>query len=164
MFLLILPSPDCHLSCEQATQRRQQQIETRLRKDPSTAKKVVPSKTLYHIRSCALAIKNHGDKLPPLKRQEYQAVIREHHNLDAASELTNEILQQTIDMEFTVPNENFIPGAELVIGDLKEEDDKIAEFIRDWRHHFLETALPRYLPVGWDVDSPVHCDRPNQRI
>ena len=73
------------------------------------------------------------------------------------------ILQKTIDMEFTVPNANFIPGAQLVIDDLNEHDDKISDFIQDWRFHFLETTQPRYLPIGWEVDSPVHCDRPEQR-
>mmetsp|Transcript_5432 Transcript_5432/g.12825 ORF Transcript_5432/g.12825 Transcript_5432/m.12825 type:complete len:372 (+) Transcript_5432:85-1200(+) len=160
---IVILCPDCSLTSNQATQRRQKELESKLRKDPSTAKKVIPSKELYHIRSCALAIMNHGDKLPPAKLEEYQTVIRKHHKLDKQEQLSKEILQETIDMEFTIPNENFIPGAQLVVDALNEDDDKIADFIRDWRYHFLETMHSRYLPIGWDVDSPVHCDRPNQR-
>ena len=156
-------SPNCHLTCEQATQRRQCELEQNLRKDPSTAKKVIPSKELYHVRSCALALINHGDKLPAAKQEEYTTLIRGHHKLNDGEELTKELLQDTIDMEFTIPNENYIGGAELVIGALNEDDEKIADFIRDWRYHFLETAQPRYLPIGWEIDSPVHCDRPQQR-
>ncbi|KAL3935504.1 MAG: hypothetical protein SGBAC_008991 [Bacillariaceae sp.] len=162
---IVIMCPDCHLNCEQATQRRQKELEGTLRKDPSTAQKVIPSKELYHVRSCALAILNHGDKLPPLKMEEYKKVIRRHrkHLDEQEEEVSKEILQEAIDMEFTIPNENFIPGAQLVIDDLNEDDDKIADFIQDWRFHFLETAQPRYLPIGWEVDSPVHCDRPKQR-
>lgn len=151
------------MTCEQATQRRQNDLERKLRKDPSTAKKVIPNKELYHIRSSALALLNHGDKLPPKKKDEYEALIREHHKWNQEDELTKEILQETIDMEFTIPNENFIPRPELVIDALQQDDDKIADFIKDWRYHFLETAQPRYLPIGWEIDSPVHCDRPRQR-
>jgi hypothetical protein len=146
------------LTCEQATQRRQKEMEQRLRKDASTANKVIPSKELYHIRSCALALLNHTNRLPEKKKEEYQDLVIRHDNLPNKTELTNDIIQKTVDMEFTIPNPKYIPGPELVVDNMHNDDDEIAAFIRDWRVHFLETAQPRYLPKGWNVDSPFQCD------
>lgn len=118
----------------------------------------MPSKELYHVRSCALALLNHSNQLPETKKQEYGDLVKSHNKMPDNAELTNDMLQTTVDMEFTIPNPNFVSGPELVVKNLQDNDDKIAAFIRDWRTHFLETVQPRYLPTGWSVDSPFCCD------
>eukprot|EP00980_Cylindrotheca_fusiformis_P000910 scaffold241_cov89-Cylindrotheca_fusiformis.AAC.9 len=149
---------------KKATQKRQKELEQRLRKYPkTTANKVIPCKELYHARSCALALLNHGNKLPETKKEEYENVVLQRHNNitdENATQLTTNQLQKIVDMEFTIPNPNYIPGPELVINDLQGDDEKIISFIRDWRVHFLETVQPRFLPIGWTVDSPFQCDNP----
>ena len=31
----------------------------------------------------------------------------------------------------------------------------IEEFIKEWRHQFVDTLQPRFLPEGWSIDAPV---------
>lgn len=31
-------------------------------------------------------------------------------------------------------------------------EDKIDEFVKLWRHHFIDTMKPKYMPIGWSVD------------
>jgi len=33
-----------------------------------------------------------------------------------------------------------------------DTDDKIEEFIKLWRKHFINTMKPKYMPTGWSVD------------
>lgn len=151
----------CHLSCEQATQERQKWMEGRVRKnkDKSTADPFILNRELYNIRSRALALLRHSAKptLPSSKVIEYQTMIRQHCALSQEEALTDEILHQMTELEVQTSNPNYIPGANLVVETLTS-DEAIEEFIRDWREHFLETTAPRFLPHGWDVDSPVHSD------
>lgn len=37
--------------------------------------------------------------------------------------------------------------------------DDLDEFIYWWRHHFVQTMNPQFLPEGWSVDSPTTNDR-----
>jgi hypothetical protein len=140
---------------------------------------------LYHVRSCALALLNSRDQLPESKLLDYESIIRNHflsrdpqaipvqqHDVDAAAaptgennhnsasislfELTPSLLQRAIDVDYKIPNEHYIPGAEIVVGGLVDEE-LIADFIRDWRRHFLSVAQPRHLPTGWSVNSSFIC-------
>jgi hypothetical protein len=154
---IVIMCPECHLVCEQATQKRQKQMEAPLRKDPQTALSAIPNSELYHVRSCALALYRSADRLPPAKLQEYEALVRSHYKLGEDEDLTAELIQSASEIETHEPNPKYIPGPELVAETLTN-DEEIADFIRDWRDHFLVTMQPRYLPKGWSVDSPVHSD------
>jgi hypothetical protein len=154
---IVIMCPECHLVCEQATQKLQKQMEAPLRKDPETAFSAIPNSELYHVRSCALALHRNANRLPPAKLQEYKALVRAHYNLGEDEDLTAELIQSASKIESHEPNPKYIPGPELVAETLTS-DEAIADFIRDWRDHFLATMQPRYLPKGWSVDSPVHCD------
>jgi len=41
-----------------------------------------------------------------------------------------------------------------VVQKLKTEKD-IMEFVKLWRHHFIETMKPKYMPKGWSIDFRV---------
>ena len=154
---IVILCPECHLICEQVTQRRQKVLEAKLRKDPGTASATIASRELYHIRSCAMALLRYGNHLPSHKQLEYQKVVKGHHNMNDDEILTEELLQATTEMETDSPNPKYIPGADLVVETLTCEE-KIEDFIRDWRSHFLSSLRPRYLPQGWSVNNPVHSD------
>jgi exonuclease 3'-5' domain-containing protein 2 len=158
---IVILCPVCHLSCEQATQRRQKWMEGTVRRghDKSTAEPFVWNRDLYTIKSRALALLRHSVKptLPSSKVIEYQTMMRQHCTLSKEDALTEEILRPLTELEVQTPNPKYIPGANLVVETLTS-DEAIEDFIRDWREHFLEASAPRFLPHGWDVDSPVHSD------
>lgn len=134
------------------------ELEEDLRTDPSTAvvDQVDPHK--QHVRSAALALLRWKEKLPENRIEEYDTVVRDHLGVISNQALSEEQLQQAIDVEYRVPNPNYISGAELVANDLMQGGhDKIADFVKEWRTFFLETVQPRHLPHGWQVDAPVNC-------
>lgn len=153
---IVILCPDCHLYCEQSTQRRQKALEASLRKNPETARPSFPDKHLYNIRSAALALSNHRSKLPPPKIEVYEGLVREHYGLGASDPLPDDLLGAATTIEITVPNPNYIPGPEIVVSQLANTAESLEEFILGWREHFLETMQPRFLQKGWDIDSAVH--------
>lgn len=169
---IVLLCPDCNLTCKQYTQRRQKRLEDVLRIDPETAPSVIRDPQRHTIRSKALSLLNHRDKLPPKVCESYQRLIRSYHELSSEQELTVELLQQTAAMETHRPNPKYIPGAKLVVdhllgannndpsddGGSNNNEEALEEFIREWRRFFVDTMQPRYLPKGWDIQNPIRCD------
>lgn len=155
---IVILCPKCHLYCEQSYREQMNELEEDLRTDPSTAvvDQVDPHK--QHVRSAALALLRWKEKLPENRIEEYDTVVRDHLGVISNQALSEEQLQQAIDVEYRVPNPNYISGAELVANDLMQGGhDKIADFVKEWRTFFLETVQPRHLPHGWQVDAPVNC-------
>ena len=150
---------ECHVTCEQATQKRQKAIERRLRKDPKTALAVIPNKRLYHLRGRALALLRNREQLPEEKRKEYEALVRDHfgiaHPTQTNTAIPEELLQKAISIESFETNPDYIPGANVVVDSLLSERD-IEQFVLEWREHFLDTMQPRYMPTGWSLENPVH--------
>ena len=35
------------------------------------------------------------------------------------------------------------------------EEDRISDFIKLWRTHFLKSMEPKFLPLGWSVDHTI---------
>ena len=103
--------------------------------------------------------------MPAARIAECQAAVRKFHGLDPAAPLTTELLQSTADMSYTTPNPAYLSGPTLVVEPLvrayhqRHDDAPLAAFVRAWRSYFLQTSQPRYLPQGWSVDNPVHCDK-----
>jgi len=160
---------------------------------------------LHKIASSASALLKHKDKLPQERIQEYYSLIQDylqkepssantHANKDdddsstlsSSSPLTEEQLLKASQVNYKIPNPDYISGPDLVMKSLlspptptllKEENNtndgdhnnddnhnhdttntKMIEFIQSWRKHFQEKMQPQHLPVGWSVDSPVQCD------
>mmetsp|Transcript_11048 Transcript_11048/g.15934 ORF Transcript_11048/g.15934 Transcript_11048/m.15934 type:complete len:292 (+) Transcript_11048:2-877(+) len=169
----------CNHKCERQKQLRMNEMEeaSRLERrkmasfnaDEDKAFFVNPE--LYRVRSCALALNNWKDKLPMEKVAIYETLVRSYFesadpkpriendtNGDTPPSyniLTPELLQQVIDLEYRVANPTFISGSQILVESLEQDDNKIEAFIKDWRCHFLRVARPKFLPTGWDVDSPV---------
>jgi exonuclease 3'-5' domain-containing protein 2 len=146
---------DCHVTCEQATQKRQKELESRLRKDPNTALAVIPNKELYHLRGRASALLRSREKIPQQVRREYESLIRDHFKLSPETDIPKDILQEAASVDSFEPNPDYIPGAEIVVASLTTEDD-IENFVLEWREYFVETMQPRFMPLGWDIENPVH--------
>jgi hypothetical protein len=139
---------------------------------------------LYQVRSYAMALHKRKGQLPKETISKYETTVKEFLRRkeqsmgnekekpcvdDAASSdstsnilstdiLTPALLQQAMDIPYCMDNPNYIPGPQLVIQELNQDDAKIEDFIKDWRRHFLRVAQPRFLPVGWSIHSPVCYD------
>lgn len=59
--------------------------------------------------------------------------------------------QKTEIRKFRNENKMKFEHGHLVIQQLNSEE-KIKEFVKLWRNHFLETTNPQYMPYGWSVD------------
>lgn len=154
---IVILCPKCHLHCDRATQHRQNQLEKTLRTNPDSALAFLTDHYLYQTRSMALALLRWKAKLPLSTLEEYKDLVRMHLKLAPSDELTPELLQRAIDVEYKVPNAEYIPGAKLVVESLVSTD-QIDHFVQGWRRHFCEVIQPRFLPEGWSVDSPASSD------
>jgi hypothetical protein len=152
----VILCPDCHLQSEQHTQTRQQELDYNLRKDPRTTFPRINDKVLHKVRSAALALQKRRDQLPPDKVEEYEKIIKKHFSLDVASCLSNEVLEEATKIETSIENQFFIPSPDLVVRSLANNPASIERFVVEWRDFFVETMQPRFLPVGWNIRSPVH--------
>ena len=166
---VVLTCADCHVRAEQYTQQRRNRLEKAVRKDPRTAVPQIVNRSRQTLAKKALALLNQIHHMPPDRIAQCQADVRDFLQLPADQDLTNEHLKQVSSMEYTEPNPNYIPGPILVVEPMLEEyqkdgrDDTIRNFVQDWRQYFLDTSQPRYLPAGWSIDAPVHCDKRHVR-
>lgn len=120
--------------------------------------RVIVDQNLLKVRNKALALLKWRAKLPADKILEYEAILRDHLKLsDSSTEITSEQLQQATKIVYRKDNPNYVPGPEIIVKSLKGDEQNISAFVRGWRQHFLETMHPRFLPIGWSIDSPVTC-------
>lgn len=158
---IVILCPECHVWCDQRRQKRMNAIEDELRgnaHNDGTRSLYIMDHKLHHLRSCALALLNWAEKLPDEKRLKYDEMVRDHLSLsDKTIPLAKDQLQEAIDVEYKVKNPNYVSGPQLVAEALGDDDEKITEFVRGWRRHFLETARPKHLPTGWSIDNSVVC-------
>ena len=162
---VVLTCMECHIRSEQHVQRRKQRLERALRTDPTTAAPHRIDRARMTLAKQALALRKRRTQMPATRIAECEAAVRDFHGLPADAELSDELLQRTAEMEYTSPNPRYIPGATLVVQPLLDayerdgHDQGLAAFVREWRTFFLQTMQPHYLPKGWSVDNPVHCDK-----
>eukprot|EP00934_Nitzschia_sp_Nitz4_P000227 Nitzschia sp. Nitz4//scaffold20_size174350//132919//133986//NITZ4_002120-RA/size174350-processed-gene-0.68-mRNA-1//1//CDS//3329541863//227//frame0 len=152
---IVLLCPDCHLHAEQATQRRQKELEQRVRQPQDDPRPVIFHRRRNQVRSAALALKDPSRKLPPPQIERYQALIREYYNLSPTATLSAKLLEMASALQVNTTNPNYVPGADLVVQHMANHPEAIETFVRDWRGFFFDTMQPRYLPRGWAVESPV---------
>mmetsp|Transcript_22312 Transcript_22312/g.32615 ORF Transcript_22312/g.32615 Transcript_22312/m.32615 type:complete len:291 (-) Transcript_22312:345-1217(-) len=165
---VVLLCASCHLRCGQQTQLRMNEIEERFH----PVKSHTNDKDLFKIRSSGMALMHHRDKMPQERIKFHQQIVWEYfvqlgevqdHNDDdddgdmggEGMDLSKEMLQRAVDIEYRVENPNHVSASELVVNSLNNDDEKMALFIREWRRFFLDTIHPRFLPEGWSVDYPV---------
>ena len=168
---------DCHVHCQQACQKRMNEIEAICR-PPGSATRYMNDENLYKVRSSALALLNWKHKIPEKQLKVHYRRVSDYllnvkglsKSIDSESSstiknmgeknddsdwITNAHLPELIDMEYRIENPDFIPGPELVIGSIIDDEDKIAEFVKDWRRFFIDSVHPRFLPEGWSIDFHV---------
>lgn len=148
----------CNLDASQSTQERMNWIEDSLRQHLTHQEN-----TQFHfyshlrrVKKSAQALKSQSHRLPESKTLEFQKLIREHFSLPSSQELNPKYIQMAVDIEYQELNPKYIPGPQLVINSLKNDED-IANFVYEWRRFFIDTVRPQFLPDGWNVYYYVEC-------
>lgn len=160
---IVILCPDCQLECKKWSTERVKFLENQYRVDPKTAIEHFTNKKLYKVRSVSLALLKFRGKLPADNIAEYEAKVREHFQLSPEEEITDEILKEGTKINCDIPNPKFIPPSEIIVKAMCTNDEETRAFVRAWRKHFLETMEPQYLPMGWSVESPVECNKPERK-
>jgi hypothetical protein len=163
---VVLLCADCHVRAESRAHKRMIRMERKLRTDPETEQPQIMDRQLHQVQSTAQALLKWKDRIPASRILEYQNLLVDWFQLDSIDALTDQHLTRASQIEARRPNPKFIPGPSLIMEVLKKKSDNnnnsdnmmIAQFVRDWRLHFLQIMQPKFLPVGWSVDSPVQCD------
>lgn len=160
---VVLTCADCHIQAERSAQCRRQYLEDSLRTDPATAAPQIFDPQKQNIQRTATALLKWRERLPKSRIVECEDQLRAWFQLGPDQYLSLQLLQQASALNSYSPNPRYIPGPELVVNPLLRDEVALAKFIREWRAHFLETQLPRYLPKGWSIESPVQCDKRKHR-
>ena len=114
--------------------------------------------SLRKVRSSALALMNWSHKIPKDKLEQHDRIVRDHLMLESGEALTTQLLQSVIDVHFRIENKDFVSKPEVIVHAIAHDDEKLRDFIKGWRNHFIDTVHPRFMPEGWNVDNPVACD------
>jgi hypothetical protein len=176
---IVILCPTCHVNCEKMSKKRMRQMEDELRsKRPGDicCSPVIDDQHLHHVRSCAIALVKWKKNMPHEKVESHERVVREYlasiatradskdSLLNKEEELTKFQLQSACGVNYRVKNPEYVSGSELVVQSMNGDPKTIEQFIVGWRNHFVDTVRPKFMPLGWSVDSPVVCGRNNVDI
>jgi len=156
----------CRIYCEQKCQERMKEVEEHYRINPISKNKYEHDQNLYQVRSSATALQKWSHKIPPSKLKEHEHIVKTYfqsiHAGDTDSNnndiLTPEQLDIATNVEHQIENPHYIPGPEGVVQAIIHDEGKIADFVRGWRRHFVDTIHPRYMPKWWNIDNPIDSD------
>lgn len=103
------------------------------------------NKQLVIAKGAAKAILDHRDKIPQQRQEELFGRIKDYLQKDP----TDEDLQLLItkDHHFS----NYTHHGEVVVS----KTENIELFVQEWRKHFLNTMLPKFLPLFWDIERRI---------
>ncbi|KAL3863647.1 hypothetical protein ACJMK2_005395 [Sinanodonta woodiana] len=103
---------------------------------------------LSKVRSAAKALLTCKEQIPEKRVQELEDIIR---NFFGVQNITKELLEKGKDIDSRVHNSEYIPHGKKVVEHVKQTCG-LLEFEKRWRHHFVTTMKPKYLPKLWSVD------------
>jgi hypothetical protein len=125
--------------------------------------KYIMDQTLFHVRTCAMALYHWKNKMPTYKVIQYESVVTNYllsiQWFTEKAHLTTEDLDIALNVKYQTENPNFIASSTFVVQKLASDSDQVEAFVKRWRHYFIESMAPRYMPIGWTVDHPVRCDQ-----
>lgn len=110
------------------------------------------------VRAAGAALLRYTSEMPPERIEQLRNKIVEYYNLSSDREITDEILEATLDLKSIEKGPGFREHGEIVVQSLmaEEGEEGLAKFVRFWRQHFLDTMKPAYLSSQWNVNDPVN--------
>lgn len=110
------------------------------------------------VRAAAAAILRYAENIPQDRIVELENTIMKHYGLMERSQISQQILEASLDLRTLEKGPDFLEHGTIVIRQLqaKEGEEGLANFVRFWRQHFLDHMRPKYLSNHWKVDDPVN--------
>lgn len=99
---------------------------------------------VWRVRSWAATLLKHGHLIPPSRKTELLAFVREHLKKNDVTESDLEFLSNQKITE--VPE--YTSFSKLVAENVDNYDD----FAKKWREHFVQTMNPQFMPEVWQID------------
>jgi hypothetical protein len=102
---------------------------------------------LTRVKSHAKALLR-GNDIPEIRRRQLLQTLADHYGIE---EVTADIIVEASQIDTRISFENGgICHSKKVVESVLEED-KLFEFQREWRQHFLDSMKPQHLPKLWSV-------------
>eukprot|EP00095_Tigriopus_kingsejongensis_P011431 maker-scaffold222_size251774-snap-gene-0.18 protein:Tk11431 transcript:maker-scaffold222_size251774-snap-gene-0.18-mRNA-1 annotation:"exonuclease 3 -5 domain-containing protein 2-like isoform x2" len=107
---------------------------------------------LKKVRSAARALEKHNQDgkqlIPPHRVVELEKIMQDYYQV---TDVNQAVLARGSNLEATILNSNYCPHGKKVVDHFVETCGLIP-LEKRWRHHFLNTMKPKYLPPLWSVD------------
>ena len=104
---------------------------------------------ISQVKSAAKALHLNSSRIPEGRANELRAIIEQYCG---SEEVTDEVIENLSKMDIKIKNVKFGgPHGERVVNSFVREN-KLPEFIRMWRQHFLSNMKPKHLPPMWSVE------------
>ncbi|KAK6174465.1 hypothetical protein SNE40_017736 [Patella caerulea] len=147
---VLLLCPPCHqISSQYDTDvRLQLAAECDAPLESGISSKSIQDQGLQKIKAAAKALTFSRAKIPEKRLKELEETIMTHFGVDV---LTDELVQEALDMDIRVYNSEYIPHAQKVVN-YKNEHGGLLAFERMWRKHFVDMMNPEFLPPLWSID------------
>lgn len=95
-----------------------------------------------------------GAGLPAERRLEHLRALAGFYGLPAPSDVSATHIEAACALETAAVNPRWVPHGQLVVERLGGEEG-IAEFVKGWRLHFVQSMRPAHLSANWSVDARV---------
>ena len=142
------------LSCHHFAQQWDEQLRQRLAKQYNAPLGMADQclnkdhAQISKVRSAAKALHFSGAKIPAVRRAELMSLLQKH--CGDGVEVTGEKIAELAEMK--VKNENYGGLHRKRVVEAFVAENRLAEFIRLWRQHFLDNMKPKHLPPMWSVE------------
>lgn len=146
MYDVLLLDVDCHSRYELRAHELKETISKEYGIPSSGISNLSPE--LVRVVKAAAALYRHEDKIPEPKRQAFLATVKGYLKKD---DLVREdfLVWKRISRSAEVT-----PAGKLIAEKIADIDD----FAIRWRHHFLKTMKPQFLPEGWNPDRRIYSE------
>jgi len=111
---------------------------------------------LFYAIKAAVAIKNHGDKMPKESLDRNKERIRAY---TGNKRVTRNMIDKLCATDFGEAKQFKSHGQVVMEKLIMEGEDAIQEFVEMWREHFIRTMKPKYMPKYWDIKRPAARDK-----
>ncbi|XP_071089719.1 exonuclease 3'-5' domain-containing protein 2-like [Haliotis cracherodii] len=147
---ILILCPDCYQVSSQHDAILRQQLAHKCNAplDSGAGSKTVTDYELQKVKAAAKALKFNREKIPQARVQELESTVMDFFEVTS---LEPEIIEQASEMDVKVVNSSYVSHGKKVVMYYRA-DNKLYEFEKMWRQHFLETMQPKHMPPFWTVD------------
>ena len=168
---VVILCPSCHFAADQRLQRRKTELERyeRRRVHEQSAQAELVDPAIQRVQRAANALLKWNETLPESKVSQYEELVRQWWLEESGDEpcdhdgISRVQLERACQLQSRIRNPLCVSSTRVVISSLQKDgafdEDACARFVRDWRRHFVDSMMPRFLPTGWSIDASAQSDK-----